>query len=88
MSSDVLVRTGQEAPIHVWTGNGSSGVVVTPVRPADIEIGVIEHGPKGDQGPPGPPGPPGADAKWVRMTQAQYDALIVKDSQTLYVIIG
>ena len=45
-------------------------------------------GTQGTQGPPGIEGPPGADAKWTRMTQAEYDALIVKDSQTLYVIIG
>jgi hypothetical protein len=52
--TDVVVRTGQEEPIHVWTG--SSGVVVTPISPADIEIGVEEHGPPG---PPGPQGPSG-----------------------------
>ena len=34
------------------------------------------------------PGPPGEDAQWDRMTQAQFDALPTKDSETLYVIIG
>lgn len=33
----------------------------------------------------GPVGPPGL---WTQMTQAQYDALPMKDPQTLYVIIG
>lgn len=36
----------------------------------------------------GPPGDPGTDAAWVQMTQAAYDALAVKDPDTLYVIIG
>ena len=31
------------------------------------------------------PGPPGV---WVSMTQAAYDALVVKDANTLYVIIN
>jgi hypothetical protein len=35
--------------------------------------------------PPGPPGPPG---QWTQMTQAAYDALPVKDPNTLYVIVG
>ena len=36
----------------------------------------------------GSPGPPGKDANWVSMTQAAFDALPVKDPDTLYVIIG
>jgi hypothetical protein len=32
-------------------------------------------------------GPP-VLAEWVQLTQAQYDALPVKDSATMYVIIG
>lgn len=36
----------------------------------------------------GSPGPPGQDAFWVQMTQAQYDALAIKDPNTLYVIVG
>jgi hypothetical protein len=45
-------------------------------------------GPKGDPGPPGPEGPAGADAEWVQMTQAEYDALPIKDPNTLYVVVG
>jgi hypothetical protein len=37
------------------------------------------------QGPPGPAGPPGI---WTRMTQAEYDALPIKDPDTLYIIVG
>jgi len=45
----------------------------------------VVQGPQGPQGPPGPPGPPGI---WIEMTQAEFDALPIKDSHTLYVIIG
>ena len=33
----------------------------------------------------GPQGPPG---QWIQMTQAQYNALPIKDPNTLYIIIG
>jgi hypothetical protein len=36
-------------------------------------------------GPAGPQGPPGA---WTRLTQAEYDALPIKDPTVLYVIVG
>lgn len=36
----------------------------------------------------GQPGSDGTDANWTQMTQAQYDALVVKDPTTLYVIVG
>jgi hypothetical protein len=39
-------------------------------------------------GQPGAPGEDGTDANWTQMTQAQYDALVVKDPTTLYVIVG
>lgn len=45
-------------------------------------------GPAGPPGPTGPAGPQGAQGVWVQMTQAAYDALPVKDPNTLYVIIG
>lgn len=38
-------------------------------------------------GKPGPPGPPGQDAKWMAMTQAEFDALPTKDPDVLYVIL-
>jgi hypothetical protein len=39
------------------------------------------------KGPTGPAGAAGADAQWDSMTQAEYDALPVKDPNTLYVIV-
>jgi hypothetical protein len=41
-------------------------------------------GPLGPTGPQGPMGPPGET--WVVMTQTEYDALPVKDPDTLYII--
>lgn len=40
------------------------------------------------EGPTGPTGPTGPSGVWVSMTQAAYDALPVKDPDTLYVIVG
>ena len=39
----------------------------------------------GNIGPQGPPGDPG---QWVSLTQAEYDALVTPDPNTLYVIIS
>ena len=36
----------------------------------------------------GPPGPSTPGGEWISMTQAEYDALPVKDPDTLYVISG
>jgi hypothetical protein len=58
-------------------------VVVTPVFAA---VGVA--GPVGPPGPAGPPGPQGPQGQWDQMTQAEYDALVVKDPNVLYVIVG
>ena len=59
MSGDIIISTGQDKPISVWTG-GPSPVVVTPVcPPADIEISTGERGPEGPMGPEGPEGPQG-----------------------------
>lgn len=44
-------------------------------------------GPTGAAGPTGATGPQGPQG-WVQMTQAAYDALAVKDPNTLYVIVG
>jgi hypothetical protein len=45
-------------------------------------------GATGGQGPVGPTGPQGAQGVWVQMTQAAYNALVTKDPNTLYVIVG
>jgi hypothetical protein len=48
-------------------------------------------GPKGDPGPPGAdstvPGPPGTPALWDSMTLTEYQALLTRDPNTLYVIV-
>ena len=49
---------------------------VTTARSGQVEF---VTGPKGDQGIPGPPGPQG---QWDAMTQAEFDALPVKDPET------
>lgn len=61
-------------------------VIEAPVQTGVVEV--VQPGPVGPAGPPGPPGPPGPQAQWVQMTQAEYNALPVKDPNTLYVIIG
>lgn len=48
-------------------------------------------GPAGPQGPEGPQGPPGADgqdATWWSGTQAEYDAVVLKNPNTLYIVKG
>ena len=71
--------------------------VVEVLVPSSTTIEVYEsgppgppglQGPAGPQGPAGQPGPEGPQGQWLRMTQAAYDALPVKDPATLYVIVG
>lgn len=64
--------------MSMTVSTGSIPVVRTPERPVNIRIPV---------GPPGPQGPPGKDALWTEMTQEEFDALITKDPNTLYVIM-
>ena len=59
--------------------------VVEVLVPSSTTIEVYESGPPG---PPGLQGPAGPQGQWLRMTQAAYDALPVKDPATLYVIVG
>ena len=56
----------------------------TPVVSVVTSVGL--PGPKGEPGPIGPPGPAGPPGKTLVMTQAEYDALPVKDPETLYII--
>ena len=67
------------------TGRGV--FIKTPDQSIMVQAGGLP-GPSGVTGQVGPMGPPGTPAIWTRMTQAEYDALIVRDPQTLYVIIG
>lgn len=59
-----------------------------PQGPAGAKGNTGNTGPTGPEGPEGPQGPAGAAAAWTQLTQAQYDALGVKDPAVLYVIIG
>lgn len=67
--------TGPQGPVGATGATGAQG----PAGP------VGATGQTGAQGVQGVPGPQGA---WVQMTQAQYDALAVKDPNVLYIIIG
>jgi hypothetical protein len=75
----VIITPTQPSPIRVTSRTGPIPVVTTPIRPVNVTV---------PTGKPGPPGPPGEDAQWARMTRAEFDALPVKDPNTLYVIIG
>lgn len=55
------------------------------VRPNGADSVTVQAG---TTGPAGPPGPPGVSGAWVSMTQAEYDAIPMKDPNTLYVIVG
>lgn len=80
MSNGVVVVDPDEAPpVEVITTPPPTVSVINPPGPV---------GPVGPPGPAGPPGPQGEEGQWVRMTQAEYDALPAKDPETLYVIIG
>ena len=59
-------------------------IVTTPTQPVLVTVPIGKKGDKGDKGDPG------QDAKWQRMTQAQFDDTPSdqKDDETLYVIIG
>jgi len=62
---------------------GAASTVPGPAGPAG------PTGATGATGPAGPTGPAGAAGdQWVELTQAEYDALPVKDPDTLYVVVG
>jgi len=72
----------QTTEVVVIEKDGAVVVNVTDRPPVEvIHIGNLGAG-------PGPKGPPGNDAKWVSMTQAAFNALPVKDPNTLYVILN
>lgn len=86
--NEFLVTTPDES-VTITTGRSPVNIT-TPDKSVVLRGGGLPgpKGPKGDQGIQGEQGVPGEDAKWLRMTQAEYDVLNPKDSQTLYVIIG
>ena len=57
---------------------------VTTGQSDDVEF---VTGAKGNPGPKGDPGPPGPQGQWESMTQEEFDAIPVKDPETLYVIM-
>ncbi len=68
---------------------GKSNVQVTvggQTTPIDVAVGIT--GPVGPQGPAGPMGPQGptGEIDVLEMTWAEYNALPVKDPQTIYII--
>lgn len=76
----------EPAPMAERFGGQFLGATTVPTGPPPEEpVEVVTVPVPGPMGPMGPPGPPGI---WVQMTQAQYDALPVKDPNTLYVIVG
>jgi hypothetical protein len=62
-------------------------VEVTVVRGDLPDVGVTVDMPSVAIGVPGPPGPSGNGTPVVILTQAEYDALAIKDPATLYVLI-
>ena len=78
---DLYVRNGAPGATGAQGAQGAAG----PQGTAGAQ-GVA--GPQGSQGIQGPIGPQGLTGIWVQMTQAAYNALAVKDANTLYVIVG
>ena len=74
----VTVITPPEQRVIVTPSHPTGHFVSTPEQPVNVTVPVGKTGPKG---------PKGDDAQWDAMTQAEYDALPVKDSNTLYVIV-
>lgn len=70
-------------PIHLHATQEVLHLTGTAPEIIHMHVGLV-----GSVGPPGPQGVPGADATWLSITQADYDALPSHDPSTLYVIIG
>jgi hypothetical protein len=87
--NEFLVTTPDQT-VTITTQPPSSVNVTTPDKSVVMRGGGLPGPPgiQGIQGEQGIQGVPGNDAKWARLTQAEYDVLNPKDSQTLYVIIG
>lgn len=92
-SAAVEVEVSRVSNVEV-AANDSPKVLyaVTPVSgPPGPKGDTGSQGPQGNtgsQGPQGNTGAPGPGSPFVVLTQAMYDALPVKDSSTLYVIVG
>ena len=82
--ADVEVKLIAEGPQGAKGDKGDAGDKGDPGEKGEKG----DSGEKGDPGDKGDKGDAGADALWTQMTQAEYDALISPDPNTLYVIVG
>lgn len=80
---------------HGSMWDGSQWVDTGPLRGPSGADGVDgangldgSDGAQGEIGPEGPQGPPGPSGVWWSGTLAQYEAILIKDPNTLYVVIG
>jgi Collagen triple helix repeat (20 copies) len=75
--------TGTQGPQGIQGPQGPQGAIGPPGT-----TGVQgPPGAQGTQGPVGPQGVPGPGGEWAAMTQTEFEALPVKDPDTLYVIV-
>lgn len=88
MSPDELQLTAAKVvDVSVTLQSQPTVTLQTTDIPTTQIIAAGNVGAPGPQGPPGAPGPEGPQGEWVALTQAEYDALIPKDPETLYVIV-
>lgn len=66
-----------------WVWDGATWINIGPMQGPQGIQGI--QGPQGETGPQGPAGPAGI---WWSGTLAEYDAIVTKDPNTLYVIVG
>ena len=75
-----------------WLRDNSTWTNLGPLQGPQGETGPAgatgATGATGPEGPQGPIGPQGESGLWWSGTQAEYDAIPVKDPDTLYVISG
>jgi len=76
--------TGLQGPIGPVGNTGPQGAT----GPTGATGAPGPTGATGSTGQTGPAGPQGLPGQWQQITQAAYDALAVKDPNTLYVIVG
>lgn len=88
----VIVRLVDPVRVRSFSIEAPEGTTVdlADAVPVDGSLGnAVVVGPPGQPGPVGPMGPQGVPGgPWLRLTQAQFDALDPKDPNTLYVILG
>jgi hypothetical protein len=75
------------SPIELQVTAQKDDIVVTVSNPPPINIQAMSS-PGMQVIVAGNIGPPGPQGQWVSMTQAEYDALVEVNPDTLYVIVG